>query len=146
LKEDKIAKYFDDAEELSHRLMRKIHQDISKENVGVTGSQYLVLKRLHENGNMTVSEVAEDLGGSLSAVTALVDRLCKAELANRKRDDKDRRLVWLEITALGKEKVEICDASRRRVLHRYFSKLDDDDLSRLIEINEKLRQIFKEEE
>ncbi len=146
MKEDKIAKYFDEAEELSHRLMRKIHQDLSKENVGVTGSQYLVLKRLHENGNMTVSEVAEDLGVSLSAVTALVDRLCKAELANRRRDDKDRRLVWLEITALGKEKVEICDTSRRRVLHRYFSKLDDDDLSRLIEINEKLRQIFKEEE
>ena len=62
MKEDKIAKYFDEAEELSHRLMRKIHQDLSKENVGVTGSQYLVLKRLHENGNMTVSEVAEDLG------------------------------------------------------------------------------------
>jgi len=146
LKEDKITRYFDEAEELSHKMIRKIHQDISKQNTGVTGSQYLVLKRLHENGNMTVSEVAEDLGVSLSVVTALVDRLCKAELANRKRDDKDRRLVWLEITALGKEKVEICDASRRRVLHRYFSKLDDDDLSRLIEINEKLRQIFKEEE
>ena len=146
MKEDKIMRYFSGVEDASQRMLRQVHQEIGKQNVGVTGSQYIVLKKLHENGRMTVSEVADNLGVSLSAVTALVDRLCKADLASRQRDDKDRRLVWLEITPMGKEKVKICDDSRRKVLGKYFSKLDEDDLSRLIEINEKLLQFLKEEE
>lgn len=146
MKEDLIMRYFDGMDDAAQRMLRQIHKEIGKQDVGVTGSQYMVLKKLHENGNMTVSKVADDLGVSLSAVTALIDRLCKVDLASRRRDDKDRRLVRLEITPTGKEKVKICDDSRRRVLAKYFGKLTENDLTRLIEINEKFVQILKEEE
>jgi len=146
LNDDKLTRYFDRLEKVVHRVLRQVHTEIGKKDLGVTGSQYVVLKNLYENGSMTVSEVAEDLGVSLSAVTALVDRLCKSELATRRRDDKDRRLVWLELTSQGEEVVKTCDATRRRVVEKYITKLDEDDLSRLIEIYDKLLQTLENEE
>lgn len=146
MKKDKITRYFDGLEDIAQHILRRIHREIGKKDIKVTGSQLVVMKKINERGQMTVSEVAEDLCVSLSAVTALVDRLCKAGHITRRRDERDRRVVWLELTPGGKDVLETCEAGRRRVLERFFSKLGDEDLSRLIEINDKLLAILKDEE
>jgi len=94
---------------------------------------------------MTVSEVAEELGGSLSAITALVNRLVNNGLAVRTRDLTDRRLVWLETTDQGAEVMRRCMEGRRKVAEKYFGQLPEEDMQKLVEIYEKVLAIMRSE-
>ena len=112
---------------------------------GITGSQFFVLQKIDSKGRMTVSEVAEKLSVSLSAITALVDRLVQAGLVVRGRDEQDRRLVWLEATDQGREILGKCIESRRQVAVKYFGVLTEADLQKLLEIYEKVLATMKAE-
>lgn len=50
---------------------------------------------------MTVTDLAREMGVSLSAVTAAAKRMNNLGLLQRFRDKTDRRVVWLELTAEG---------------------------------------------
>ncbi|MDD2553211.1 MAG: MarR family transcriptional regulator [Desulfotomaculaceae bacterium] len=126
---------------------RRIHAELDAHMVsGITGSQFFVLKKIDAHGRMTVSEVADHLQVSLSAITALVDRLVQAGLVIRSRDEKDRRLVWLGATDKGKEILARCVEGRREVAAKYFGQLSDKDLEKLLEIFEKILARLKSEE
>ncbi len=126
---------------------RRIHVEFGAHMVsGITGSQFFVLQKINAQGRLTVSEVADKLSVSLSAITALVDRLVQAGLVVRSRDEKDRRLVWLEATDKGKEILGRCIESRRQVAAKYFGRLSDQDLEKLLEIYEKVLATLKDEE
>ena len=123
---------------------RRMHAEFDAHMVsGITGSQFFVLQKINGKGRLTVSEVAEGLGVSLSAITALVDRLARAGLVVRSRDEKDRRLVWLQATAKGKEILAGCIESRRQVYAKYFGRLPEKDLKKLLEIYEKVLDMLK---
>jgi DNA-binding MarR family transcriptional regulator len=126
---------------------RRIHTEFDAHMVsGITGSQFFVLQKINAKGRLTVSEVADKLSVSLSAITALVDRLVQAGLVVRSRDDKDRRLVWLEATDKGKEILTRCIEGRRQVAAKYFGQLSDEDLRKLLEIYEKVLATLKPED
>lgn len=142
-----VDQYFARLEEVFMEMARRLHSELADQMVsGITGSQFFVLKKIENKGRLTVSEVAEELGVSLSAITALVDRLVKAGLAVRSRDEQDRRLVWLEATDKGKGILEKCIESRRKVAAKYFGKLSESDMEKLIEIYEKVLTIMRAEE
>ncbi len=125
---------------------RRMHAELDAHMVsGITGSQFFVLKTISAKGRLTVSEVAEALGVSLSAITALVDRLAPAGLVVRSRDEKDRRLVWLQVTDKGREVLASCVQGRRRVAIKYFGQLPEKDLENLLEVYEKILAMLKAE-
>lgn len=144
---DNHSKLLERLEEVALQLMRRMHakMEVSMAH-GITGSQFFVLKRIREHGRMTVSALAEDIGVSLSAVTALIDRLVKAGLVTRSRDEDDRRLVWLEVTLQGEEVLKTCQAGRKQIMEKYLGQLAEEDLEQLVKIYEKLLRIIKEEE
>ncbi len=133
--------------EIIMEIARKLHVELDGQNVpGITGSQFFVLRQICVRGRLTVSEVAEKLGVSLSAITALVDRLVKSGLVVRSRDEKDRRLVWLEATEKGKETMRSCMEGRKKVAEKYFSKLPEEDIQKLIDIYDKILSMIKSDE
>src|SRR6201999_2201075 len=70
---------------------------------GLTPTQYNVLRILRgagENG-LRCSEVGERLISDDPDITRLLDRLQKQKLIRRKRDLKDRRVIYTFITAEG---------------------------------------------
>jgi DNA-binding MarR family transcriptional regulator len=141
-----IEKYFSRLEEVFLELVRTLHSELANQMVsGITGSQFFVLKKINEKGRMTVSEVAEELGVSLSAITALVNRLVNNGLALRTRDLIDRRLVWLEATDQGADVVMRCMEGRKKVAVKYFGQLPEKDMEKLIEIYEKVLTILRSE-
>ncbi|MGE5672918.1 MAG: MarR family winged helix-turn-helix transcriptional regulator [Mycobacterium leprae] len=107
----------------------------------LSGSQMIVLKSLVNNGPCQVSAVAACLGVTLSAATGLVDRLVKAKLATRDRDQKDRRVVWVRVTPDGMAAFEAAEARRRAALAALVQNLPAEDLSRLCDILEKIGQL-----
>lgn len=144
---EKINLYLERLEEVFQYLIRRLHSELARDiKKGITGSQFIVLKKLGDRGKVTVTEVAEELCVSLSAITALADRLCKAGYITRSRDQQDRRLVWLELTPEGKEILDLCQDTRRKVVKKYFGQLPESDLEKLIEIYNKIAQILRSEE
>lgn len=143
---EKLNLYLERLDEVFQRMARYLHAELAQSLVsGITMSQFVVLRSLEKKGKVTVSEVAEDLNVSLSAITALADRLYKAGLVDRRRDEQDRRLVWLTLTGKGVEAVAACRKARMKVVGKYFEQLPAEDVERLIQIYEKILAVIKAE-
>jgi DNA-binding MarR family transcriptional regulator len=67
--------------------------------VGLTGPQLFILRELFLEQPKTLSDLAKALELSNSTVSGIIDRMEKQGLVERKRDDKDRRIVWISTTA-----------------------------------------------
>lgn len=103
----------------------------------LSGSQRIVLRALVDHGPCQVSEVANHLSVTLSAATGLVDRLVKAKLVTRDRDQKDRRVVWVKVTPEGEQAVKASEERRRAALSQLVAHLPEEDLSTLCAILER---------
>jgi len=144
---EKLTVYLEQLEKAFRDFLRRLHLELGKNMVtDITPNQFIVMKQIHDAGQMTVSEVAEQLGVSLSAVTSQVDRLYAGGFVERGRDDKDRRLVWLRLTQKGLEMVKKCLESRLRVVERYFGQLPEEDLEKLMEICTKVLEVMRQKE
>ncbi|WP_066633928.1 MarR family winged helix-turn-helix transcriptional regulator [Desulfolucanica intricata] len=147
MKQDKIDLYIRRLDHVFQNLMRKMSSELAHHMVeGVTESQFFVMRKINERGCSKVSDLAEDLCVSLSAITSLVDKLCKAGLVERGRDENDRRLVLLSLTPRGKELLDSCLAVRYRISKKYLGQLPEEDIEQLVHIYEKLYENLCESE
>jgi len=69
--------------------------------LGVTYPQYLVLMVLWESDGLTVHGVADRLDLPAHAMSPVLDRLSSRGLLTRRRDDSDRRVLRVRLTAEG---------------------------------------------
>jgi DNA-binding MarR family transcriptional regulator len=69
----------------------------------ITAPQLLCLLAIAEEGRLTTSALAQKVYLSASTVVGIVDRLEKKKLVRRNRDNNDRRVVHVAITADGKK-------------------------------------------
>ncbi|BAD41412.1 MarR family winged helix-turn-helix transcriptional regulator [Symbiobacterium thermophilum] len=97
-------------------------------------SQMIVLKALKARGPLQVTEVANELTVTLSAATGLVDRLVKAGFAERERDQRDRRVVWVRITPEGEQALEAAIQRRRAAFREMVKNLTEAELEQLCDI------------
>lgn len=67
----------------------------------LTTSQFTVLELLTQQGALKPSDLLPFLATTPAAVTMLLDRMERALLIRRERDEADRRIVWIYITELG---------------------------------------------
>src|ERR1700712_992600 len=65
--------------------------------VGISSSDLECLDFLNIEGRVTAGRLAELTGLTTGAITGVVDRLEKAGLVRRERDDEDRRKVFIVI-------------------------------------------------
>lgn len=146
MKKEQIDIYLKQFEDIFYELTKRLQAELSHSLVqGITPSQFLVLKKL-SGGKVTVTEVSEHLGVSLSAITSLVDRLKKSGYVERTRDEQDRRLVWLEATPKGLRELEGCISKRAEVIYKICEQLPEEDLQSLNNIYTKLLKILKQNE
>jgi DNA-binding MarR family transcriptional regulator len=71
-----------------------------------TLTQWIVLARLQEGRAHTASDIAHDLGHDTGALTRVVDQLQRRGLIARRRSQRDRRVVQLDLTRAGRAMVE----------------------------------------
>ncbi len=139
-KEERLKKLDEVILEVARRITFKIFQ--GEQNL--THPQYFLLKRL-SSGPATVSEVAESMGVSLSAITSMSDRLTKMGYISRNRSETDRRLVWLELTATGGEVLEEAVRRRREVIYGFLGRLPEEDLESLHGIYTRILELIRED-
>src|SRR5438309_4257603 len=97
-------------QELEHALRRSSAQGVifgqTVANVaGISSSDLECLDFLNLEGRVTAGRLAEMTGLTTGAITGVVDRLEKAGLVRRERDESDRRKVYIAIVPENVAKV-----------------------------------------
>lgn len=97
-------------------------------------TQYRLLYMLKSQGMQRVVDLAEYLCVTPGAVTGMADRLIERGLIARIRSEEDRRVVFLQITDSGEERVEAMQQTQNEtvaVMFRYLPERDVEELHRI---------------
>ncbi|MZQ82201.1 MarR family transcriptional regulator [Paenibacillus sp. 5J-6] len=85
-----------------------LYRELQKEEL--TGPQLFILRELFQEEPRKLGDLAKSVQLSNSTVSGIVDRLERNGMVQRKRDEQDRRVVWIGTTdlcqQLKKTKVE----------------------------------------
>ena len=109
------------------RLSRELRQET--EQLGVTSRQVTLLWLVRHNPGMSMRELAAEERISAPALSGHVDRLEKAGLLERVRDEGDRRRVGLSLTDEGDRLLRRVRARRTTWLAERLRGLDDDEVA-----------------
>ncbi len=88
-----------------------------------------ILFLLDVEGPMPMRSLAEAMDVSQASATGIVDRMEQRDLVERQRDDEDRRVVRVALTAEGSRLIAGMAAERRDHLAAFLDELTDDELS-----------------
>ncbi len=107
---------------------------------GLTASQYNILRILRGEGKPLPSlEVADRMVQVVPAITGLIDRLEKAGFVSRHRGERDRRVVYIEITDEARKLLERMDRPVIDLHHKLIGHLTRNELQDLTRLLEKAR-------
>jgi DNA-binding MarR family transcriptional regulator len=96
------------------------------EAAGLTPAQHQLLLAIRghpDRRGPTIGEVADYLLLRHHSAVGLVDRAEEADLVSRSRDAQDQRVVRLQLTGEGEERLEALSASHMEELHRLALRL-----------------------
>jgi DNA-binding MarR family transcriptional regulator len=106
----------------------------------LSSPQYNALRILRGEGQpMQVYQIAERMVTPQTDITRLVDRLEAAGFALRERCGDDRRVVWVTLTAAGKNVLKKLDRPVSELHERQFQHLSQRELSTLSQLLFKVR-------
>ncbi|GAX92031.1 MarR family winged helix-turn-helix transcriptional regulator [Effusibacillus lacus] len=131
---DEYLRRFEDA---CLKTIRKMGAELS-DLPELPPTQFLVLKILKEERYLMPTHLAEVLNVKPSAMTSLIDRMEKNGLVERYRIEEDRRVVYIKPTQAGLDALDKAEQTRREILVKYLSLLDETELDQLIRIYEKM--------
>ncbi len=103
---------------------------------------FLEMKTLtivHEHKNPSMKDIADELGISSPATTAIVDRLIADKLITRSEDKNDRRMTRISITPAGKKNYEKTREILYAAINNSVSILSDAEQIELARILQKLQ-------
>ena len=126
------------------RLARELRKET--EQLGVTSRQVTLLWLIRLNPGMSLRELAAEEGISAPALSGHVDRLEKAGLIARVRDEDDRRRVGLALTDEGERLLKRVRARRTTWLADRLRGLDEDEIAAIEAAIEPLAMLLDEEE
>lgn len=100
----------------------------------ITIAQLRVLIVLYTDGPSKMSSIAAQLEVALSSVTGIVDNLVKKNLAIRRADTQDRRVVFCCLTPEGKELLNSLWMMGRTEMKKLLDGLSEEDLEKSAEV------------
>lgn len=116
-------------------------QLITRAQLGLTPGQVFMLYFIREESRCKISALAEKLEVSPSAATIMLDRLESHGFVVRTRDEDDRRVVHIELTSTGEEKLEEVLLVRQRIIKSCFGQMRPDKLGVFVDALEELSTI-----
>ena len=99
---------------------------------GISGSDLECLDFLNLEGRVTAGRLAEVTGLTTGAITGVVDRLEKAGLVRRERDEADRRKVFIAIIAENVAGIGKYYEHMQRAMQAVFGSYTDAELRLLL--------------
>lgn len=114
---------------LLHRLMKSLHLHAQRYSLTqkISLSEAYLLFLLRNGKPVEMNRIKRDLSVSGAFATSLVDRLLKHELAERQRNDKDRRKVTVVLSGKGKRYLAKLEAQRKRFFMTLVDSFKEED-------------------
>lgn len=143
---ESLIEYIKELDTVFSRLIYRVRVLHNRYTVDeITDTQYVVLRALRK-APCNTSFLAHMLGVTLSAVTALINRLHRMELVTRERQEKDRRQVWISITPKGMQVLKDVEERRNLLLAVYLSRVPEEEREQLLELLKKAVNLFDQED
>lgn len=101
--------------------------------------QMIILELLREKGPCKMNELAKALHLTMSAVTAIIDKMIKHDLVKRERSDEDRRVVNVILMKKGEETAKRIGEERRKTANQIFSPLSGSERKEYLRL---LRKVY----
>ena len=111
----------------------------------ITVPQYLLLDLLNTHELLKMKDIAGELNITLPAATGLVSRLHLMKMIKRIYDKNDRRVIYVELTAGGKETIKQVSSQRQKAIQEVFVKLTESERNSYLSILKKLKGILNNE-
>lgn len=121
-------------------LTRKVNKEADKalEQIGLSYFEFKVMCALDEEGKVPMSRVAEKYMLTKAGLTSIIDRLEEKNLVKRVRSEEDRRVIYVELTDKGREKLAESRKIFQEVLANFMRKISEDEIKELERIFTKL--------
>ncbi|MGE5561194.1 MAG: MarR family winged helix-turn-helix transcriptional regulator [Chloroflexota bacterium] len=107
-------------------------------HLGIGKAGFTVLTYLDVHGPSRMSEIAAALGVTSASVTGITGNLVRDGYVRRLPDQRDRRVVRVEITDRGREKLNEVKKSRQEHAGSVLAAVSDSDLRTFVELIERL--------
>lgn len=130
--------------------LRKIDYIIRKkgreilQDYNMTIPQFTALQIIINNEDITIGELSQKMNLACSTITDLVSRMENTELVLRKKDEKDKRVVRIEVLDKGHEILHLVMEKRRDYLSEKLTDIDSENKHALNDALEKLFNAMKE--
>lgn len=122
--------------------MLKICEDKVFSEHGLTTEQYMVLAAIkHLDEPVRITDIAHRLTRSTNSISMIVDRMFKADLVLRVRDNKDRRTVFVSMTSNAEALFKPATLAYQAFIREILSRVTLEDKQTLIRLLERL-QVF----
>lgn len=106
--------------EIYTTLYNNIGKEFSK--LELTVPQVFVMDLLYRHKKLKVNEISSEVNLTNATVSGILDRLEKQHMITRTRGEKDKRVVYIELTEHGNELAE----SFKVLINNYFTSLFED--------------------
>lgn len=139
-------KFTDAMQDIFPKLMHYLNNEENREltGLGITPGQINALLVLYLNENLTMGELSAEIYLAESAATRLVNRLVNLNLVKRRGDDKDRRVVRVNLTAYGRQLARLVFERRSFRFDNLAQHLGPDERNRLIVSLQAIMRVFTE--
>ncbi|MCD7033474.1 MarR family transcriptional regulator [Metabacillus sp. GX 13764] len=126
-------------EALLRNVVRQLRIEInSLLNHEMTRNEFYILKILQDQGPQKSSALSKQLEVSASHITAITDSLLEKNFISRERSESDRRIIEIEITDFGREKLKELQVKKTDFLFSRFNCYTDEEMNELISLFRKL--------
>jgi len=105
---------------------------------GLTGAQFIILRRIAEGVATTAADLCRVLEYDTGSMTRMLDRLEEKCVIIRERSSDDRRVINIQLTAQGAEQYPRLKDEVSRVFNRRLASLNEQELIELRSMLERL--------
>ncbi|MFT4146136.1 MAG: MarR family transcriptional regulator [Mobilitalea sp.] len=120
-----------------------IVSELSRKGVqGIVVSHGDILYALFRKERMTMAEIAGRIGKDKSTVTTLVNKLVNLGYVIKERGAEDTRVIYVNLTPLGKELEPLFTEISNRVLEVFYTNISEQEKLELLRILSKIDNNF----
>lgn len=112
-------------------------------NYTITPPQFDALQWLHEIGDMTIGELSNKMYLAFSTTTDLIDRMEKAQLVKRVKEEQDRRVVRIHLLEAGETIIQEVITKRQEYLKQLLEQFEANEAEEMLRLLTKLHLLMK---
>ncbi|WP_077302988.1 MarR family winged helix-turn-helix transcriptional regulator [Virgibacillus pantothenticus] len=136
MKENLSLKAFVVLIKASKALQEHVMEDIK--NYGMKTSEFTILETLYHKGKQTVREISDSVLIKTGSITYVIDRLEEKGMLQREHCQKDRRVVYIDITDEGKNLMDEIFPKHQKVIEELFMDISDEQKQTVIDVLKKV--------